>query len=154
MVLKSIDFKTQKKERQTGATPVVIVEKVDWLTRKDWLREHAKVLTVLELWRREWESLDVDRYLSHYSDDFWSKGHNLKSWSQRKRRIVHNKSYQKIQLSDISLLAYPETGTDKKDIVVVRLQQDYQSSNYSSEVSKRLYLQRNNDNWKIMYEGR
>ncbi len=154
MVLTNIDFKSLKKEMQPGATPVVIVEKVDWLTPDDWLRERARVLTDLERWRRDWESLDVDRYLSHYSDDFWSKGHNLKSWSQRKRRIAHDKSYQKIQLSDISLLAYPETGMGKKDIVVVRLQQDYQSSNYNSEVSKRLYLQRNNDNWKIMYEGR
>jgi len=154
MVLTNIDFKSLKKEMRPGATPVVIVKKVDWLTRNDWLRERGKVLTDIERWRRDWESLDVDRYLSHYSDDFWSKGHDLKSWSQRKRRIAHNKSYQKIQLSDISLLAYPETGKDKKDIVVVRLQQDYQSSNYSSEVSKRLYLQRNNDNWKIMYEGR
>ena len=154
MVLTNIDFKSLKKEMQPGATPVVIVEKVDWLTHDDWLRERARVLTDLERWRRDWESLDVDRYLSHYSDDFWSKGHNLKSWSQRKRRIAHNKSYQKIQLSDISLLAYPETGTDKKDIVVARFLQDYQSSNYNSEVSKRLYLQRNNDNWKIMYEGR
>ncbi len=154
MVLTNIDFKSLKKEMQPGATPVVIVEKVDWLTRNDWLRERAKVLTDLERWRQDWESLDVDRYLSHYSNDFWSKGHNLKSWSQRKRRIAHNKSYQKIQLSDISLLAYPETATDKKDIVVVRMQQDYQSSNYSSDVRKRLYLQRNNDSWKIMYEGR
>jgi len=154
MVLTNIDFKSLKKEMRPGATPVVIVEKVDWLTRNDWLRERGKVLTDLERWRRDWESLDVDRYLSHYSDDFWSKGHDLKSWSQRKRRIAHNKSYQKIQLSDISLLAYPETVTDKKDIVVVRLQQDYRSSNYNSEVSKRLYLQRDNDNWKIMYEGR
>ena len=154
MVLTNIDLNNLKKEMRPGATPVVIVEKIDWLTPAAWLRERDKLLTDLERWRRDWESLDVDRYLSHYSDDFWSKGHDLKSWSQRKRRIARNKTYQKIQLSDISLLAYAEGAMDKKDIVVVRLQQDYESSNYSSEVSKRLYLQRNNDNWKIMYEGR
>ncbi len=154
MVLTNIDFNSLKKELRPGATPVVIVEKVDWLTPEAWLKERDKLLTALERWRHDWESLDVDRYLSHYSDDFWSQGYDLKSWSKRKRRIARSKSYQKIQLSDISLLAYPETAADNKDIVVVRLQQDYQSSNYQSDVRKRLYLQRNNDNWKIMYEGR
>ncbi|VAX14698.1 ErfK/YbiS/YcfS/YnhG family protein [hydrothermal vent metagenome] len=154
MVLTNVDFNSLKKELRPGATPVVIVEKVDWLTPKRWLQERNNLLAALEGWRRDWESLDVDRYLSHYSHDFWSQGYDLKSWSQRKRRVARNKSYQKIQLSDISLLAYPETSTGKKDIVVARFQQDYQSSNYQSDVSKRLYLQRNNKNWKIMYEGR
>lgn len=154
MVLTNIDFNSLKKELHPGETPVVIVEKVDWLTPKVWLQERDKLLTALELWRSDWESMDVDRYLSHYSDDFWSQGYDLKSWSKRKRRIARNKSYQKIQLSDISLLAYAETATGKKDIVVARFQQDYQSSNYQSDVSKRLYLQGNNNHWKIMYEGR
>lgn len=154
MVLTNIDFNSLKKELRPGATPVVIVEKVDWLTPEAWLKERDKLLTALEHWRHDWESLDVDRYLSHYSDDFWSQGYDLKSWSKRKRRIARNKSYQKIQLSDISLLAYPEDSADKKDIVVARFKQGYQSSNYQSDVQKRLYLQGNNDNWKIMYEGR
>lgn len=154
MVLTNIDFNSLKNELRPGETPVVIVEEIDWLTPKVWQREREKVLSALEHWRRDWESLDVDRYLSHYSNSFWSQGYNLKSWSKRKRRIARNKSYQKIQLSDISLLAYPETATGKKDIVVARFQQDYHSSNYQSDMSKRLYLQRNNNNWKIIYEGR
>ncbi len=153
MVLTNIDFNSLKKEMQPGATPVVIVENIDWLSKDEWWRERNRLLSDLERWRQDWESLDVDRYLSHYSDDFWSKGYNLKSWSQRKRRIAKNKSYQKIKLSDISLLAYPQTGSDKKEIVVARFQQDYQSSNYNNDVGKRLYLQRNNNNWKIIYEG-
>ncbi|HEB55175.1 MAG TPA: hypothetical protein ENI98_02490 [Gammaproteobacteria bacterium] len=154
MVLTNIDFNSLKKELRPGATPVVIVEKVDWLSPDAWFRERDRVLTALERWRHDWESLDVDRYLSHYSNDFWSQDYDLKSWSKRKRQLARNKSYQKIQLSDISLLAYPESAADKKDIVVARFKQDYQSSNYQSDVSKRLYLQRNKDNWKIMYEGR
>jgi len=154
MVLTNIDFSAMKKEMRPGATPVVIVETVDWLSHEDWFQQRKKILTDLERWRYDWESLDVQRYLSHYSEEFWSKGHNLKSWSKRKRRIARNKSFQKIQLSDISILAYPESSTNKKDIVVARFQQDYQSSNYRSDVSKRLYLERNNDDWKIMYEGR
>ncbi len=152
MVLTNIDFNSLKKELHPGETPVVIVEKVDWLTPKVWLQERDDLLTALERWRHDWESMNVDRYLSHYSHNFWSQGYDLKSWSKRKRRIARNKSYQKIDLSDISLLAYPETSTGK-DIVVARFQQDYQSSNYQSDVSKRLYLQGDNNNWKIMYEG-
>ena len=154
MVLTNIDFSSLKDELRPGSTPVVIVDKVDWLTREQWLAERARVLADLESWRRDWESLDVDRYLSHYSDDFWSKGHDLRSWSQRKRRIARSKSFQKIRLSDISLLAYPEGGSRGKDIVVARFQQDYESSNYRSDMKKRLYLQRDANRWKIMYEGR
>ncbi len=154
MVLTNIDFNAFKKEMQPGATPVVIVENIDWLSTEEWVTERNRILTDIERWRHDWESMDVERYLSHYSDDFWSKKYDLKSWSARKRRIVRNKSYQKIKLSDISLLAYSETNDDTKDIVVARFHQDYQSSNYNSDIGKRLYLTRNNNSWKIMYEGR
>ncbi|MCW9023473.1 MAG: L,D-transpeptidase family protein [Gammaproteobacteria bacterium] len=153
VVLTNEDFNTLKQEITPGVTPIVIVEKVDWLDRTNWIAERDLLLGKLEQWRMDWESLDTSRYLDHYAQNFWSKGHNYKSWSKRKKRLASNKSYQKIQLSDISLLAYSENG-NANDVVVARFQQDYQSSNFSSEMKKRLYLQRQSQQWKIMYEGR
>ena len=153
VVLTNEDFVSLKKEIVPGTTPVVIVEKVDWLSKPVWHRERKALLQKIEQWRADWESLDTQRYLDHYANNFWSKGHNFKSWSQRKKRLAQQKTYQEIQLSDISLLAYADR-ENSSDVVVARFIQDYQSSNFNSEMKKRLYLQRDAQQWKIMYEGR
>jgi len=159
MVLTNEDFHVLEKEIKPGVTPVIIVEKVDWLDKQSWLAERDRVMDALEQWRQDWESMDTERYLSHYSDNFWSSDHDFKSWSKRKKTISKSKSFQKVVLSDVSLLAYPEfsqgnESTDKaKDIIVARFVQDYKSNNYNSEMQKRLYLQRKSDKWQIMYEG-
>ena len=160
MVLTNEDFHVLEKEIKPGVTPVIIVEKVDWLDKQSWLAERDRAMNALEQWRQDWESMDTERYLSHYSDNFWSSSHNLKSWSNRKKKLAKSKSFQKVKLSDVSLLAYPEFSQSKgnqnkpADIIVARFQQDYKSSNYNSEMQKRLYLQRNANKWQIMYEGK
>ncbi|MDH5370072.1 MAG: hypothetical protein OEW99_08605, partial [Gammaproteobacteria bacterium] len=80
--------------------------------------------------------------------------HNLKSWSARKRFLAQNKTYQSVELSDLSILVYPKKIKNKNQIAVVRLRQNYKSNNFNSEIYKRLYLTKKDDDWKILYEGR
>ena len=98
--------------------------------------------------------MNVDKYLSHYDKNFWSASHNLKSWSARKRLLVRNKTYQSVNFSDVSVLLYPKKKNKQEQLAVVRLQQDYKSNNFKSEMYKRLYLKKNGSGWKILYEGR
>ena len=88
MVLTNEDFHVLEKEIKPGVTPVIIVEKVDWLDKQSWLAERDRAMNALEQWRQDWESMDTERYLSHYSDNFWSSSHNLKSWSNRKKKLA------------------------------------------------------------------
>ena len=154
VVLTNIDLEALKSEIKPGLTPVVITDKVEWIDRATWKKEQQAILQAVENWRIDWESMNVNKYLSHYGRDFWSASHNLKSWSARKRLLAKNKIYQSVELSDLSVLVYPKKVKDKSQIAVVRLRQSYKSNNFKSEMYKRLYLSKKDNDWKILYEGR
>lgn len=152
VVLPNIDLSGLKNEIVPGKTPVIITEQANWLDRATWQRQHSEIMAALEQWRQDWESLDADKYLSHYSDDFWSKGHTLSSWSARKRYLARSKTYQRIRLSDIALFAYP-VESQQQPVVVARFRQQYESNNYNGDIHKRVYLRKDGQQWRIMYEG-
>jgi len=154
VVLTNIDLNALKKDIKPGLTPVVITDNVEWIDRATWEDERKSIFHAVESWRRDWESMNVNKYLSHYGKDFWSSSHNLKTWSARKRLLAKNKTHQSVNLSDMSVLMYPNDKKDKKQIAVVRLRQNYKSNNFKSEMYKRLYLTKIDQDWKILYEGR
>ncbi len=154
VVLTNIDLESLKSEIKPGITPVVITDKVEWVDYASWLKEKQEILQAVESWRADWESMNVNKYLSHYGQEFWSASHNLKSWSARKRLLARNKTYQSVKFSDLSVLLYPKKEKNEDQIAVVRLKQDYKSNNFKSKMRKRLYLTKKNDDWKILYEGR
>lgn len=154
VVLTNIDLSSLKSEIKPGITPVVITNKVEWVNYSTWQQERQDILQAVEDWRLDWESMDVNKYLSHYENNFWSATHNLKSWSARKHLLAKNKTYQSIGFSNLSVLVYPKKLKNEKQIAVVRLQQNYKSNNFKSEMYKRLYLTKKDKSWKILYEGR
>ena len=154
VVLTNIDLDALKKDIKPGLTPVVITDNIEWIDRATWEKERKSILQAVENWRHDWESMNVNKYLSHYGKEFWSSSHNLKTWSARKRLLAKNKTHQSVNLSDMSVLLYPKDKTDNKQIAVVRLHQNYKSNNFKSEMYKRLYLTKVEQDWKILYEGR
>lgn len=154
VVLTNIDLESLKSEIKPGITPVVITDKVEWIDYASWQKERKTILQAVESWRVDWESMNVNKYLSHYGENFWSSSHDLKSWSARKRLLARNKTYQSVKLSDMSVLVYPKKKNTEKEIAVVRLKQDYKSNNFKSKMYKRLYLTKKDNSWKILYEGR
>lgn len=139
---------------EPGLTPIVITNSVQWVDRKTWEATRQKMLGVIKKWRDDWESMNVNRYLSHYASNFWSKHYDLKTWAAYKRRVAAQKTYQKIALKDLSLFYYPRDASDGKHIVVARFMQDYQSNNYNVDSPKHLYFEREQGKWKIIYEGK
>lgn len=153
VVLTNIDLDFIQREIKPGITPVIIAEQLDWVDKATWQREQRNLLSVIEHWRQDWESLDVNRYLSNYAKDFWARGHNFVTWSQRKKRLAINKKFQKVNISDLSLFSYPESEEANKEMVVARFHQQYRSNNFQSDADKRLYLSRDKGKWRILYEG-
>lgn len=155
VVLPNIDLEAIKHLIKPGSTPMIIAESIEWVDYASWSNIRKDVLSSIEDWRNDWQSLDVEKYLEHYGDKFWSGRHNIRTWSARKKLLSKAKTYQKIKLDDISLFAYPDTET-KQNIVVARFHQSYNSNNYNSDMKKRIYLaqtSKNND-WKIIFEGK
>ena len=153
IVLPNIDLNAIKHLVTPGKTPMIIAESIEWVDYATWSNFREDILVSLETWRSDWQSLNVDKYLDHYADNFWSGGHNIRSWRARKKIVLRSKKYQTIKLDDISLFAYPDSA-EQKNIVVARFHQSYQSNNYKSDMTKRMYLSKNKKGWKIIFEGR
>ncbi len=154
VVLPNLDLQALSATLQPGNTPIVVTERVEWLERAQWQALRQELTEALESWRRDWASGDVERYLEHYSGDFWAKGHNKVSWSQRKRRIAVGKRFQEVSLSNLALFHYPTTDSKGREIAVANFRQDYRSNNYNGVMRKRLYLAREEGGWRVLYEGR
>jgi len=149
VVLSNPDMTNVGKSLQPGLTPVIISDKVEWVTPEEWRSQRERFKGELEAWRRDWESLDSKRYLSHYSGKFSANGQDFNAFSAQKRQAHAGKSALRVQMSDVSLFQYP----GKENLMVVTFTQDYQSSNLNNVMKKRQHWQLENGQWRIMYEG-
>lgn len=150
VVLTNQDMQAIAPYLQIGVTPVVIAAKINWLTEQAWQAEHNTALQTVELWRTDWEKLDTDKYLQHYSTQFQSDdGTTLQNWKAQKLAINNSKEWVKITLDDLSIFA---TGGEK-NLMVSSFKQNYKSSNLSNQMNKRLYWQQSDAGWHILWEG-
>lgn len=153
VVLPNIDLDQAAAFIRPGVTPLVITARVEWVDEAAWRRERQELLDALRMWVEDWTSGDVERYLSHYAADFWSPGFDLKKWQARKRAVASGKSFQQVDLSNLSLFAYPQSASNGRDMVVASFRQHYRSNNFNSDMGKRLYLTREDGRWRVLYEG-
>jgi murein L,D-transpeptidase YafK len=138
------------KRVKPGATPVVIAERVEWVTPEAWRAERDRFMRGLEAWRVDWESRDPDRYLSHYAGEFRAGRTDLAAWSAHKRKVNASKSWIKVGLANVSVLRSAGPG----GVVEVTFDQDYRSSNLSQRARKRQYWVEEGGRWKIAYEDK
>jgi len=148
VVLANTDLDALAKNLQIGSTPVIISNSIEWLSLDDWQAERKALLGMIDEWRRDWESLDVDRYARHYARDFVSDGKRLDAWLANKRKVNAGKQWIKVATHNISMFRNP----GKDEYVVVTFEQDYQSSNLSNRMQKRQYWIKEGGRWKIVHE--
>lgn len=148
IVLANEDLNKLAPYLQVGITPVIISNSVDWSNEQD-RSERDALLQHIEQWRKDWASLDTDAYLEHYTQSFSSDSLNYPAWAKQKQLVNSAKSWIKVDLSNISIFTYPE----QPNLVVVSFDQDYNSSNLSNRMKKRQYWIKQNNRWRIIYEG-
>lgn len=149
VVLTNQDLTTLSKNLQIGLTPVIISNSVEWLSLDDWQKERQSLLGMLDTWRKDWESRDLDRYASHYALNFAADGQNRDQWVEQKRKVNSGKDWIKIETRNISVFRNP----GKEEYVVVTFDQEYKSSNLDNVMKKRQYWIKEDGRWKIIYEG-
>lgn len=133
---------------QVGITPVIITNHMDSESAQD-DTARAALIAEIEQWRKDWSSLDTDAYLKHYSPNFSSDNQNFASWAKQKKQVNSGKSWVRVNLAALSIFTYPE----KPDMVVVNFDQDYSSNNLANRMKKRQYWIKQDNHWKIIYEG-
>jgi len=149
VVLANQDLIEVSRYLRIGSTPVIISSKAEWVDSAKWQAERNKILATLENWKRDWESRDIDRYLSHYHKHFTSEGRNLASWATQKRAVNAAKTDIRVDLSNVSVFTYP----GYENMVVVSFEQSYKSNNLAGQMKKRQYWLRDGNRWQIVYEG-
>ena len=149
VVLANTDLDALSNKLQVGLTPVIISEQVEWLSLDDWNAERSALNAEIERWRSDWESLDTERYLTHYSNKFSADRQSFSDWGRHKRQVNSGKSWIKLNLSNFSMFRNP----GKEELVVVTFDQDYRSNNLIDTMKKRQYWTKEGGKWRIIYEG-
>ena len=153
VVLTNEEFERIRQYVVIGRTPVIISEELEWLAKNDWQQQKSLINMVIQEWREHWENGDLQSYLDMYSRDFWTSQHDYDSWGRYKQQVFAGKSYQQISLSDLSVYGYPRAD-NAAPLIVANFVQHYRSNNFNGDMRKRLYLVKEQGQWKVVYEGR
>lgn len=145
VVFANSDFTELARYIEPGVTPVVIAERMEWLPEAEWLAARSNLLAKLDNWKADWERLDQDGFLTHYSARFLSS--EGRGWVESKRRNIGNKDWIKLHLSDISLFLH-----SSDNLAVVTFNQNYDSNSFRSMSRKRLHLALEEGEWRIALE--
>ena len=149
VVLTNRDLEAIRQQVQIGLTPVIISSGIEWVDPQAISSVRQELAAGLESWRKDWESLDTNRYLRHYSPAFTSGTQDFRSYAQQKRQVNAGKQWVKVKVERVSMFLYP----GKQRLAVVTFDQDYSSSNLSNRMRKRQYWIREGSGWRIVHEG-
>ena len=168
VVLTNDDFAKISKYIEIGATPVVIAPQLDWLPPAQWQATRDGFMVTLDQWKQDWQSLNIEGYLAHYSLNFSADGKDYAAWVSHKRNVNALKTFVKLDLTNMSIYAYPQAEQKPRlasngalptiealstQMMMVTFDQDYRSSNNSSKMRKRQYWALEHGNWKIISEA-
>ena len=149
VVLTNRDLEAIRHRVQIGLTPVIISSGMDWVQPQAIAGVRQELTGMLEQWRRDWESLDTERYLGHYLPAFTSSTQDYTAFARQKRQVNAGKQWIKVKVDRVSMFLYP----GKEKLAVVTFDQDYSSSNLSNRMRKRQYWIREGPGWRIIHEG-
>lgn len=103
-------------------------------------------------WKKAWENKDFDKYISFYSKSFRWEGGGLREWINYKRRTILTKKYIKVDISQLTILAYRDELKEEPTYYVVEFLQEYKSDTYSDKGIKRMYVIKEDGKLKILSE--
>ena len=89
------------------------------------------------------------RYLAHYAADFRSDDVDRAGWESQRRRIIADKTWLRVRLSNLSMFRSP----GREDLIVVSFDQHFESDTLNSTLRKRQYWIQREGRWQIAYEG-
>ena len=150
VVLTNPDLEKLLRSVQPGKTPVVISDRIEFVNRKSLKTDRDAADHLLDLWRRDLESLDQSRLNAHYSSHFKSaQGDDLGGWMLKQQQAMPSVKVLDVKLQDITIFAYP----GRSDLLVSTFTQDVKFDKRHHLLRKRQYWAKEGSAWKIVYEG-
>lgn len=149
VVLTNADMNELARTVEFGRMPVVVDDSIDFISKSRWENERAGSMRLLEDWRRDVESRNRTRLLTHYSRNFRSeRGEDLKTWFNKPQRSFRNVRQPSVEVHDITFFLHP----GQPDTLVATFTQDSTAGQNTSSVRKRQYWKKEGKRWKIVYE--
>ncbi len=114
-------------------TPIIIRDSVNYVSLEAQKKRFQQITTMLEEWRKAWETKDLEKYITFYSENFSSLKMNKRKWYRYKRDLNAKYKEIKVRFSEPSVL-------EQKDQIIVRSLQSYESDQHTDFGEKSLYL--------------
>jgi murein L,D-transpeptidase YafK len=154
IVLKNEDLHEVQHSIQLGLTPILVFDELTPEYRDG--RRSEKLHKFFDQWIKDWESRDVEKYMSHYHTDFASpirgRTYDRQQWKEYKGQLT--KKYSKIQVnsSDPFFFRHPK-------YTMLMFTQDYVSTLQNGKAglvsrgTKILYIAEENGEPRIVSEN-
>lgn len=150
VVLANPDLERLLNTVQIRTTPVVIAPQLHWVRPEALDTERLRFEATLQAWRDAKAQGNLPRLQTFYSERFRHQGRDLAQWwpkVEEEVRTARGNGTQSLEIKDLSLLQW----RDQQDTMVVTFGEV--AGGQSRGVTKRQYWTRENDQWKIFFEG-
>jgi len=128
-------------------TPVVIAERLNWVSKASLDTDKANFNNTLMAWRQAKVQADATKMMVFYTSDFSNYGKSLTQWASIITAELKNLKGRDIALTNINMMRW----SDQNDTMVVTF--DEVIVGKQTGVTKRQYWIRDGKNWKIFFEG-
>ncbi len=150
VVLTNPDFLRISANVDIGKTPVIISENLEFVSRTKWFAERQIADKLIEDWRLDLESKNINRILANYSRNFKTlQGDNLNTWLPKQSFNFDNDLFPSVKLRDVTQFRYP----GKDEIIVTTFTQETTLGKSRTSVRKRQYWAKEAARWRIVYEA-
>jgi murein L,D-transpeptidase YafK len=128
-------------------TPVVIANRLDWVTEEQLAQERVTARAVIDQWHQARLRGDTQKLLGFYSAQFASGNLDYTQWSRLLEKEMSQGPMRASVLKELSILSWRDTS----ELMVVTFG-EVQKGRRSGPV-KRQYWGKEGGQWKIFYEG-
>lgn len=119
-------------------TPIIVQDKVNYVK----VHEHQKTLkewiTWLNRWKASWESKDIGKYITFYSEDFETMSMNRDQWRTYKKNLNRRYEYIRVKIQEPTVYIHDNEA-------IVRFVQVYESDKINDFGEKVLHLKKGKD---------
>ena len=147
VVMSNPDLERLLSTVQIRTTPVVIAPELHWVAPEALNADRQPFETALDTWRSLKSQGKMNELKGLYSDRFRSQGRDLAQWWLRVEEEIRSNGPRELELKDVSMLRWRDTD----DTMVVTFGEI--AKGQTRGATKRQYWIRENDRWKIFFEG-
>ena len=147
VVLANPDLQHIIRTVEVRSTPVVIATQLQWVAPQSTRAASKPFEDALLGWRNAKTAGNLQQLLAYYTPDFNSNGKNLAQWTPTLKTELDQTQGRTIQLKDLSYLHW----TDTNDTMVVTFGEVANGTRMG--LNKRQYWIRQENQWKIFFEG-